>query len=140
MKKEIRTRFAPSPTGLLHIGGFRTAMYSWLLARHFGGKFVLRIEDTDLSRRVPGAISYILEGFKWFGIDIDEGPTAEELKKLDEELSDAPELGGSFGPYVQSARLSRYRVIADKLIDSGHAYRCDMTAEMLTKEREEQNR
>jgi len=137
-QKPIRTRFAPSPTGMLHIGGFRAALYAWLLARHSGGKFLLRIEDTDNERKVDGAIRYILEGFKWFGLDIDEGPTKAELETIGEELAGMPEMGGEFGPYIQSLRLPRYKEIADRLVAEGHAFRCDCTSEMLDRERAEQ--
>ncbi|MCB9029704.1 MAG: glutamate--tRNA ligase [Deltaproteobacteria bacterium] len=136
--KEIRTRFAPSPTGFLHVGGVRTNFYAWLLARHHGGKFILRIEDTDRERFVPGAIKAILDDLKWLGLDIDEGPSTEELKLCDEGFDGDEGVGGELGPYVQSQRLHLYREVADKLIESGHAYRCDCTAEMLQKEREEQ--
>ena len=84
----VRTRFAPSPTGFLHIGGIRTALFNWLLARHFGGQFILRIDDTDREREVEDAVRRILEGFRWIGIDWDEGP----------------EVGGPYGPYYQSER------------------------------------
>jgi glutamyl-tRNA synthetase len=103
----IRTRFAPSPTGFLHIGGVRTALFNWLLARHHGGQFILRIDDTDQERHVAEAVARILDGFRWIGIDWDEGPDA----------------GGSFGPYFQSQRLENYRRAAERLIASGHVYR-----------------
>jgi len=135
---QVRTRFAPSPTGFQHIGGFRTAIYAYLLARHFGGKFLLRIEDTDQERRVPGAIKYILESFEWLGIEIDEGPSFEELTKVNEPVSGKMAPGGPVGPYIQSLRLPRYREMADELIKSGFAYRCDCTPEMLERERNEQ--
>ncbi len=134
---KVRTRFAPSPTGFQHIGGFRTAIYAWLLARHFDGKFLLRIEDTDQERRVPGAIKYVLESFKWLGIEIDEGPSEEELSKIGEPCQGLG-VGGTFGPYIQSLRLPRYREIAEELIKIGVAYRCDCTSEMLERERFEQ--
>lgn len=111
----VRTRFAPSPTGLQHIGGFRTALFSWLLARHFGGQFVLRIEDTDTTRTVPGAVEAILEGFDWLGLDVDEGPV----------------VGGPYGPYFQTQRLDIYREYAERMIAEGHAYRCFCTRERL---------
>jgi len=135
---EVRTRFAPSPTGFQHIGGFRTAFYAWLLAKHSGGKLLLRIEDTDQERSVPGAIRFLVEELKWFGITVDEGPSRDELKQLGEDWDGAPEGGGPCGPYVQSLRLPRYREVAEQLIASGHAYRCDCTPEMLEKERNEQ--
>jgi glutamyl-tRNA synthetase len=135
---EVRTRFAPSPTGFQHVGGFRTAFYAWLLAKKNGGRFLLRIEDTDQERSVPGAIRFIIEELKWFGIDIDEGPTRDELKALGEDWEGAPDLGGPSGPYVQSMRLSRYKEVAEELVAKGFAYRCDCTSEMLEKERFEQ--
>lgn len=135
---EVRTRFAPSPTGFLHIGGMRTAFFSWLLARHFGGKFLLRIEDTDQERKVPGAIRYILEELAWFGVEIDEGPSPDELAKVGEAWPDAPKLSGGSGPYIQSLRLNRYKEVSEELIRTGAAYRCDCTPEMLERERNEQ--
>lgn len=107
MQTNIKTRFAPSPTGYMHIGNLRTALYSYLLAKSQGGKFVLRIEDTDRSRLVEGAVEVILETLKTAGIEYDEGP------------------------YVQSERLEIYREYAEKLIESGHAYRCFCTQERL---------
>jgi len=136
--KEVRTRFAPSPTGSLHIGGFRTALYAWLYARHFGGKFILRIEDTDQVRKVDGAVKYILDFFDWFDVEIDEGPSADELKKVGEWWPEAPNLGGASGPYIQSNRLPRYVEVAEELVAKGAAYRCDCTSEMLERERLEQ--
>ncbi|MBN8548774.1 MAG: glutamate--tRNA ligase [Deltaproteobacteria bacterium] len=136
--KEVRTRFAPSPTGLLHVGSVRTTIFAWLLARHCGGKFLLRIEDTDQERLVPGAIREILADIAWFGMDIDEGPSRAELEKLGESWDGAPDLGGGCGPYIQSLRLPRYKEVAEELIAKGVAYRCDCTAEMLERERNEQ--
>ena len=135
---EFRTRFAPSPTGLQHVGGFRTAFYAYLLAKHFGGKFILRVEDTDRERTVPGAIRFVIEELKWFGIELDEGPSREDLKALGEDWEGAPDIGGPCGPYIQSLRISRYKEIAEQLVASGHAYRCDCTPEMLERERNEQ--
>jgi glutamyl-tRNA synthetase len=103
----VRTRFAPSPTGFLHIGGVRTALFNWLLARHHGGQFLLRIDDTDQERHVEDAVSKILDGFRWIGLDWDEGP----------------EVGGPHGPYFQSQRAPLYREAAGRLIASGHVYR-----------------
>jgi nondiscriminating glutamyl-tRNA synthetase len=103
----IRTRFAPSPTGFLHIGGVRTALFNWLWARHHGGQFILRIDDTDQERHVDDAVKRILDGFRWIGIDWDEGP----------------EKDGPFGPYYQSQRTDSYRRAVDQLIASGHVYR-----------------
>ena len=103
----VRTRFAPSPTGFLHIGGVRTALFNWLLARHFGGQFLLRIDDTDQERHVEDAVKRILDGFRWIGIDWDEGP----------------DVGGPNGPYYQSQRTANYQAAVRQLIDSGHVYR-----------------
>jgi glutamyl-tRNA synthetase len=103
----IRTRFAPSPTGFLHIGGVRTALFNWLLARHHGGQFILRIDDTDQERHVEDAVDRILDGFRWIGIDWDEGP----------------QVGGAYGPYYQSQRLELYRSSAERLVNSGRVYR-----------------
>jgi glutamyl-tRNA synthetase len=103
----FRTRFAPSPTGFLHIGGVRTALFNWLLARHHGGQFILRIDDTDQQREVRDAVARILDGFRWIGIDWDEGP----------------EVGGARGPYVQSQRSAIYRQAAERLRAAGKVYR-----------------
>ncbi len=103
----VRTRFAPSPTGFLHIGGVRTALFNWLVARHFGGQFLLRIDDTDQERHVEDAVQRILDGFRWLGIDWDEGP----------------DVGGPNGPYYQSQRTANYQAAVRRLIDSGHVYR-----------------
>src|SRR5262245_30603646 len=103
----VRTRFAPSPTGFLHIGGVRTALFNWLLARHHDGQFLLRIDDTDQERHVEDAVPKILEGFRWMGLDWDEGP----------------EVGGPHGPYFQSQRTTLYRDAAQRLVASGHVYR-----------------
>lgn len=136
--KEVRTRFAPSPTGFLHVGGVRTTFYAWLLARHFGGKFLLRIEDTDQQRLVPGSIKAILEDLKWLGIEIDEGPAMDELQKVDTGWEGNEGIGGPVGPYIQSLRLPRYKEVAEHLVKIGAAYRCDCTPEMLEKERADQ--
>lgn len=103
----VRTRFAPSPTGFLHIGGVRTALFNWLLARHHGGQFLLRIDDTDQERHVEAAVGMILDGFRWMGMDWDEGP----------------EVGGPHGPYFQSQRRQTYLDAAARLVSSGDAYR-----------------
>ncbi|RLD90816.1 MAG: glutamate--tRNA ligase [Bacteroidetes bacterium] len=115
----IRVRFAPSPTGPLHIGGVRTALYNYLFARKHGGKFILRIEDTDQTRFVPGAQDYIIEAFKWCGIEFDEGVTK----------------GGDYGPYTQSERKAIYKQYAEQLITSGHAYYAFDTSEELSVKR-----
>lgn len=118
---EVNVRFAPSPTGPLHIGGVRTALYNYLFAKHYGGKFLLRIEDTDQNRYVPGAEEYIVESLKWLGILPDEGHG----------------FGGEDGPYRQSERKEIYAKYAQQLIDSGHAYYAFDTAEELNALREE---
>lgn len=118
--KEVRVRFAPSPTGPLHIGGVRTALYNYLFAKKNKGKFLLRIEDTDQQRYVDGAEEYIKNSLRWVGLNFDEGP----------------EEGGKFGPYRQSERKALYNEYAMKLIDSGHAYYAFDTAEELEKMRE----
>ena len=134
----VRVRFAPSPTGFQHVGGFRTALYAWLFARRHGGQFLLRVEDTDQERRVQGAVRYLLESLMWLGMDIDEGPSREELRAIGEDWEGAPQLGGLHGPYIQSLRKERYREAAEQLIAAGYAYRCDCTAERLEQERAEQ--
>jgi glutamyl-tRNA synthetase len=116
----VRTRFAPSPTGYLHIGGVRTALFNWLFARRQGGRFVLRIDDTDQRRNVAEALQPILDGFRWLGIDWDEGPDA----------------GGDHGPYYQSQRGESHRAAVRKLIDRGFAYHDYATTEELQRERE----
>ncbi|MBX7144085.1 MAG: glutamate--tRNA ligase [Oligoflexia bacterium] len=136
--KEVRTRFAPSPTGFLHVGSVRTTIFAWLLARHFGGKFLLRVEDTDQERLVPGAIRALLEDLAWMGIDVDEGPSRKDLEMVGELWEGAPEIGGPYGPYIQSLRRVRYQEVAEELIRCGAAYRCDCTPEMLERERLEQ--
>ena len=105
-ERKVRVRFAPSPTGPLHIGGVRTALFNYLFAKKHGGDFILRIEDTDQARYVPGAESYIQESLEWCGIKIDEGPAQ----------------GGPFAPYRQSERKELYRQYADQLLENGHAY------------------
>jgi len=118
----IRTRFAPSPTGYLHIGGVRTALFNWLLAKRLGGQFILRIDDTDTERNRAEALQPILDGFRWLGITWDEGP----------------EVGGPFGPYFQSQRGESYRAAAMKLLETGHAYPDYVTKEELAADRMEQ--
>ena len=120
----VRVRFAPSPTGYLHVGGARSALFNWLFARHHNGTFILRIEDTDRNRYVEGAVEEIVESLRWLGLDWDEGP----------------EVGGAAGPYFQSERTALYREHALRLIASGHAYRCFCTAERLTALREVQEK
>ncbi len=117
---EVRTRFAPSPTGALHVGGAHTALFAWLFARHEGGKFILRIEDTDEVRSTTESLQAIYDGLNWIGIDWDEGP----------------DVGGPYGPYIQSERLETYQGYIDQLIENGHAYRCYCTPEELEERRE----
>ena len=113
--KVVRTRFAPSPTGFMHVGNLRTALYEYLVARSLGGKFILRIEDTDQERKVEGAVDIIYNTMKQAGLIHDEGP----------------DIGGDFGPYVQSERKDMYLPYAEQLIREGHAYRCFCTKERL---------
>jgi glutamyl-tRNA synthetase len=120
----IRTRFAPSPTGFLHLGNVRTALFAWLAARSTGGSFVLRIEDTDQGRYVPESEAAILETLRWLELTWDEGP----------------EVGGPHGPYIQSLRLDLYAESAGRLVDSGAAYWCTCAPERLTEMRLEQQR
>jgi glutamyl-tRNA synthetase len=110
----VVTRFAPSPTGMLHVGGVRTALYSWLQARRYGGKFILRIEDTDRERSTEEAVRVILDGMKWLGLDCDEGP------------------------YYQSQRFGRYKEVADSMLAAGTAYHCYCSKEELDQMREQQ--
>jgi len=120
--RKFRLRFAPSPTGFAHIGGYRTALFSWLYARHTGGSFILRIEDTDVARTVEDAVDYLIDGLHWLGMDFDEGPI----------------VGGQFGPYYQTQRKALYQQYAHQLIASGHAYRCYCTPARLEQMRKEQ--
>jgi glutamyl-tRNA synthetase len=121
----VRTRFAPSPTGYLHIGGVRTALFNWLFARQHGGQFLLRIDDTDAGRNVAEALQPILDGFKWLGLDWDEGPT-----------DDGQGSRGPYGPYFQSQRLDRYQAAVKVLLEKGLAYRDFATPDELKAERE----
>jgi len=126
----VRTRFAPSPTGFLHIGGVRTALFNWLFARHHGGQFVLRIDDTDQTRNVAEALEPILAGFRWLGIDWDEGPCSSNSAGGDSKGD------GPFGPYYQSQRLDRYQAAAKELISKDLAYYDYATTEEVQAERE----
>ena len=119
-----RVRFAPSPTGYLHIGGLRTALYNYLFAKNQNGKIILRIEDTDRKRFVEGAMENLIDTLNWSGINFDEGPN----------------IGGKFKPYSQSERLETYEKLADELIQEGKAYYCFCTPERLTELREEQQK
>lgn len=118
----VRTRFAPSPTGYLHIGGLRTALYSYLFAKQHQGQFILRLEDTDQKRSVKGATQAIFESLRWAGLVYDEGP----------------DIGGPYGPYVQSQRLDRYRTYADELVQKELAYYCFCDEQTLADMREKQ--
>jgi len=120
----VRVRYAPSPTGEPHVGNIRTALFNWLFARHEGGSFVLRIEDTDQTRLVPEALGKVLESLRWLGLEWDEGP----------------EVGGPYGPYLQSERLETYHRYANQLLESGWAYLCYCTPERLEALRTEQAR
>lgn len=123
MSQKVRVRFAPSPTGPLHIGGVRTALFNYLFAKKHSGDFVLRIEDTDQNRYVEGAEEYIAEALNWCGIPFDEGPTSPQLSTGSKE--------GNFGPYRQSERKHLYKAYAMQLIEKGHAYYAFDTSERL---------
>ncbi len=120
MSEQIRTRFAPSPTGSMHVGNAHTALFNWLFARNNGGAVVLRIEDTDELRSTPEALDVIYGGLKWLGIDWDEGP----------------DIGGPYGPYIQSQRLELYEQKVNELVEQGKAYRCYCTPEEVQQRRE----
>jgi len=120
----VRVRYAPSPTGDPHVGNIRTALWAWLHARHHGGKFIVRLEDTDQSRAIDGSLERILDSLRWLGIDWDEGP----------------DIGGPYGPYVQSERLDLYREAIDRLLASGDAYPCFCTPEELSELRKSQQK
>ena len=124
MTDTVRVRYAPSPTGFLHIGGLRTALYNYLFARHHGGKFILRVEDTDRARFVEGAVEDFIQMLNWAGIEIDEGPGIE----------------GPYGPYYQSQRLAMYEQHAQKLLEEGKAYHCFCTSERLDQMRKFQEK
>ncbi|MFH1559841.1 MAG: glutamate--tRNA ligase [Chloroflexota bacterium] len=124
MANQVRVRYAPSPTGEPHVGNIRTALFNWLFARHMGGTFIVRIEDTDVARRIEGAVEAILDALRWLDLDWDEGP----------------EVGGAYGPYVQSQRLELYQQAADELVNSGHAYHCYCSPQRLQEMRQEQAR
>lgn len=122
INNNVRVRFAPSPTGDPHLGAMRTALFNWAFAKKNNGKFILRIEDTDRNRLVPGSTENIIEGLKWLNLNYDEGP----------------ELGGDYGPYFQSERKDLYTDVVNKLIDEEKAYMCDLTSEELEKIRNDQ--
>src|SRR5436309_6919324 len=121
---KVRVRFAPSPTGYVHVGNARTALFNWLFARHHQGALVLRIEDTDIERSKEEYEKQLIEDLKWFGLDWDEGPHI------------GGDEGGAFGPYRQSERKELYHLYATRLLDEGHAYFCFCSPEQLEKERE----
>ena len=122
MTEQVRVRFAPSPTGNPHIGNVRTAIFAWLFARRHGGSFMIRVEDTDQSRRTEGAVEAMLDSLRWVGLDWDEGP----------------DIGGPVAPYVQSERLPLYHEVTHNLVEAGHAYRCYCTPERLNRVRRDQ--
>ena len=128
---EVRVRFAPSPTGYLHIGGLRTALFNYLYARHTGGKMILRIEDTDRTRFVEGALENLLKALKWSGVEIDEGVMLDENGHVTEK--------GDFGPYIQSERVEKgiYNKYIDQLIEEGKAYYCFCSQERVDKVRDQ---
>ena len=129
MADAVRVRFAPSPTGEPHVGNIRTALFNWLFARHTGGSFVVRIEDTDQERKAEGALESILASLRWLGLDWDEGPDSE-----------AGDSRGGYGPYFQSERLALYHQAVARLLASGDAYRCFCPPERLDAMRKEQQR
>ena len=124
MDEAVRVRYAPSPTGDPHVGNIRSALFNWLLARRLGGKFILRIEDTDQSRKIDGSVKAILDSLQWLGIDWDEGP----------------DVGGEFGPYTQSDRVEIYLAAANRLVESDNAYYCYCASERLVMIRESQKK
>ena len=124
IQKNVRVRVAPSPTGHMHLGTARTALYDYLLAKQTGGKFILRIEDTDTKRTMPGAEQEIMDGLRWLGLEYDEGP----------------DLGGAFGPYRQTDRKEIYSEHAQILVTRGNAYPCFCTPDRLEKMRQAQQK
>ena len=124
IENPVRVRFAPSPTGRMHLGSARTALYDYLLARRTGGKFILRIEDTDRKRFVEGAEEELIEGLRWLGLEYDEGP----------------DIGGPYGPYRQTERQDSYQKWTTELVERGHAYYCFCTPDRLEKVRQEQQK
>src|SRR6266481_5266752 len=115
MTRPVRTRFAPAPSGSVHVGNARTALFSWAYARHHGGEFVLRVEDTDASRATEAAMHELIDVMRWLGVDWDEGPDG----------------GGPHVPYRQSERFDLYRDAADRLLKDGRVYKCYCTPEEL---------
>ena len=123
--EEVRVRFAPSPTGYLHVGGARTALYNYLFAKKHNGKFILRVEDTDQARSTEESLKMVIEDLQWLGLRWDEGPDPKTLKDM-----------GPYGPYKQSERQTIYKKVADELITGGKAYYCFLTDEELNAQRE----
>jgi glutamyl-tRNA synthetase len=121
---DVRVRFAPSPTGSPHVGNIRSALFNWLYARHTGGTFILRVEDTDQKRESDTGLQDIMDSLRWLGLNWDEGP----------------DVGGPYGPYIQSERLELYHRYAQQLLAGGHAYRCYCSPERLAALRKEQIR
>ncbi|MCK4525522.1 MAG: glutamate--tRNA ligase, partial [Candidatus Andersenbacteria bacterium] len=128
--KKIRTRFAPSPTGYLHVGSLRTAFYNYLFAKHNNGDFILRIEDTDRSRYVEGSIENLVKILDFMGLDYNEGVFTDKDEKTFQK--------GNFGPYIQSERLEIYKKYVDELIKNDYAYFCFCSQERLDEMRKEQ--
>ena len=124
MTNSVRVRYAPSPTGYPHVGNIRTALFNWLFARHYGGSFIVRIEDTDVARKVEDSLEAILDGLRWLGLYWDEGP----------------EVGGRYGPYFQSQRLELYHQTAEHLVSQRDAYYCYCSPQRLKEMRAEQVR
>ena len=120
----VRVRYAPRPTGFFHVGGARTALYDYLLAKKTGGSFIIRIEDTDQKRYNPDSVRDLLNGLRYLGLDWDEGA----------------EVGGNYGPYTQTQRLDIYQKYSRQLLDSGHAYRCFCSAKRLAQVNEERRK
>jgi glutamyl-tRNA synthetase len=135
--RPVRTRFAPSPTGFLHVGAFRTALFSWLWAKKHGGQFLLRVEDTDQGRLVPGSLQNIIQSLRALGMMYDEGPDRASVARLNADHYGAvdpallPEHGGEYGPYFQSQRLARYDEVLEQLLEEGSAYYAFETPEEL---------
>jgi len=132
----VRVRYAPSPTGFLHLGGLRTALFNFLFARANGGTYLLRIEDTDQSRQVPGSVEGLIRALHWCGVHHDEGPTLVRAPDGGETIAQV----GSAGPYIQSHRLPLYRATADAMLAAGTAYRCFCTPQRLAALREAQSK
>lgn len=124
MTKEVRVRYAPSPTGNLHIGGARTALFNYLYARHHNGKFIVRIEDTDIERNIEGGELSQLDNLKWLGMEYDE----------------SVDIGGPYEPYRQMERLDIYTKYAEEMLEKGHAYKCFCSSEELEADREQQKK